>query len=100
VRGDRFDSDPGLSRWSSESLGDARHQLFDERVGHGDDQTVGSRHVLSPARHLATSGKHVVFAPLFAAGQNGLREALPKAPKALQTRYIAGRGLEPRTSRL
>ncbi len=69
VRGDRFDANPGLSRRSRESFTDTRDQLVNERVGHGDDQTVGSRHVLHPARHVAASGRRVVFAPLFAAGQ-------------------------------
>jgi hypothetical protein len=69
VRGDGFDADPRLSRRSGESLGDQLDQLFNERVGHGDDQTIGSRHVLHRARHVAVSGRRVVFAPLFAAGQ-------------------------------
>jgi hypothetical protein len=70
VRGDRFDANPGLSRRTRESFTDALDQLVNERIGHGDDQTIGSRHVLHPARHVAASGRHVVFAPLFAAGQN------------------------------
>lgn len=69
VRGDGFDTNPGLSRRSRESFTDTLDQLVNERIGHGDDQTIGSRHVLHPARHVAASGTHVVFAPLFAPGQ-------------------------------
>ncbi len=82
VLGDGFDADPALSRRSSESFGDTFDQLVNERVRHGDDQTIGSRHVLPTARHLAVSGKHVVFAPLFAQGEFRASRDAPKSAKS------------------
>lgn len=88
VRGDCFNADPGLSHRSSESLGDTLDQLFDERVGHCDDQTIGSRHVLHPARHVAASGRHVVLAPLLHQGQfRALRDASKSAKSPANELY-------------
>jgi hypothetical protein len=42
VHGDGFDADPGFSRRSSESLGDALDRLVEDDVEQRDDQAAGS----------------------------------------------------------